>query len=123
MQVAHISTALTTRDRQKMKRILLAGLIAITLPNFTQAKDITKFGLHTCSEWIKAKGADQAFLKGWVLGWITSLNNVFDKQDYLSKLESQQQAYLFVNNYCRTNPNADIEEAADQLMAGLIRKK
>jgi len=113
-----------------MKNKLIAALITLTIssPGFAQ---YTFFGRSDCGQWVNATQAQRFQRQAWLLGWLSGTNNEFNNNtpkgqtppDYLGLLSSAEQAYLFVDNYCRANPLNNVADAADQLMAELITKK
>ena len=111
-----------------MKRIL-AALIVMTVSS--PAFATRSYGLPDCGQWIKDTGVQRKFNEGWLLGWLSGVNNSMDAStpkgqtppNYLAQTTSANQVILFVDNYCRANPLEDISSAADQLMADLVDKK
>jgi hypothetical protein len=105
-------------------------LIALTVssPMFAQG---TSFGRSDCGQWVNATQVQRQQRQAWLLGWLSGTNNAIEARtpqgqalpDYLGQLSSVDQAYLFVDNYCRANPLNNVADAADQLMVDLIAKK
>jgi len=91
----------------------------------------TTFGQPDCGQWVNATQVQRLQRQFWLLGWLTGANALLDadtpkgqtKPDYLGQLNSAEQTFLFVDNYCRANPLSDVGNAADELMVDLIRKK
>ena len=113
-----------------MKSKLIATLITLTVssPVFAQT---TRIGMSDCGQWFSDTQIQKHSNRGWVLGWLSGVNNQLNNDapkgqtppDYLAQLNLAAQAYLFVDNYCRANPLETLGAAADQLMADLITKK
>jgi len=114
-----------TKNKQEMnmknKRPLILLLLACCLaqPVFGQAL----FGNFDCGQWVSAKTETR---KAWLLGYMSGLSsgtNPDGKQmDWLNKVNSAEQIYLFADNYCRANPLRKIEFAAIALYLELLNK-
>jgi len=112
-----------------MKTKLIAALITLTVSSPVFAG--TTFGRRDCGQWFSDAQVQKERNRAWVLGWLSGVNNAFNnrtpdgqtKPDFLAQLNSADQIFLFVDNFCRANPLETVSAAADQLMAELITKK
>ncbi|MBT2326752.1 hypothetical protein J7E62_31045 [Variovorax paradoxus] len=85
------------------------------------ANSLTTFGAYDCGEWFQRPQA-----RGWLLGVLTGVNlmTADDKIRYdpLNKLGSAEQAYLWMDNYCRANPLKTVLNGASDLYLELQKK-
>lgn len=112
-----------------MKSKLIAALItlAVSSPVFAG----TTFGMADCGQWLNDTQAQKQHNQYWVMGWLSGVNNSFNSDtpkgqtppNYLAQLNSANQVFLFIDNFCRANPLETVMVAADQLMADLTTKK
>jgi hypothetical protein len=101
-------------------RLLLA--LAFAMPLSAQSQ--TVFGAPDCGGWIKQGSNPQ---KGWLLGYMSGLNVIHDVEslkpvDPLSKLNSADQAFLWMDNYCKTNPLKNVSDGGWELFKELRKK-
>jgi hypothetical protein len=106
----------------KNKRPLMLLLLACCLAQPVLGQ--TLFGNFDCGQWISAKSDTH---KAWLLGYMSGLNAVTNpdsrkKIDWLDKVNSAEQIYLFADNYCRANPLRKIESAGLKLYLELVSK-
>ncbi len=104
----------------KKLAIALATMLLLIQPVFGQAS----FGVLDCGQWISRKNNTD---KAWVLGYMTGLSVMTTiantKQgDWLNKVNSAEQIFLFVDNYCQKNPLKTVEDAGYALFSELIKK-
>jgi len=88
------------------------------------ATAFTVFGTPDCGKWISQPTPAR---KGWLLGYLSGLNGGFVevarlKGDPLSELQSAEQAFLWMDNYCRANPLQNVSDGAITLFIELIDK-
>ena len=88
------------------------------LCGFTQ---ISIMGNTDCGTWINQKRAVDRF---WVSGYISGINAVrsTEKNDILKKIQSGEQVYLYIDNYCRDNPLKEVQNALNSLWLELEKK-
>jgi len=107
-----------------MKMTLSAIAFALLLTGFSethaQGQPATIFGNFDCGRWFKAPDA-----KTWLLGFLSGVSAMTPAHigDPLSKLGSVDQAYLWMDNYCRKNPLNSIDRGAAALMLELKAKR
>lgn len=99
-------------------------LLLVTLATATfQVSAGTSFGGADCGQWFSKKSRFNA--KVWLSGYLSGLNSAVGKQsgDPLGKLGSMEQAFLWVDNYCKANPLSTLAEAGNVLYIELQGKK
>lgn len=102
----------------KKVAIVLTTFLLLTQPAFGSII----FGGTDCGSWIKNKTDNQ---KIWIAGYVSGLNTAgtaFGDKDWLAKVDSVEQIFLFVDNYCQKNPLKRIESAGQALMFELTKK-
>jgi hypothetical protein len=95
---------------------LVAVLLSVTNPAYAGA---TSFGSSNCGDWVKSESAAR---KAWVLGYVSGVN-VMLNNDPLDQIDSAEQIYLWVTNYCKANPLDTVYKAGGQLMIELIERQ
>lgn len=82
----------------------------------------TGFGKYDCATWFTKEPA-----KDWLLGYLTGVNFILADAkkgfDPLSKVNSAEQIYLWVDNYCKANPLKTVHSAANELYIELKGQK
>ena len=82
------------------------------------------FGVPDCGEWINQASNPK---KGWLLGYMSGLNTLHDvenlkSEDPLKKLNSADQIFLWMDNYCKTNPLKNVGLGGWELFKELRKK-
>ena len=106
--------------KAKSKKWLLT--ILLTLPLLSQGQ--TAFGAPDCGQWVKDSTTNR---KAWLLGYMSGLNVAHElsdlkQKDPLDKMRSAEQAFLWVDNYCRANPMSTVALAGWELFKELKNK-
>ena len=105
------------REPMKIKAIGIALLLSHSL-----SYGIVNFGDYDCGLWFVKKEP----AKGWLLGNLSGMNAILAndkiKYDPLGKLNSAEQAFLWMDNYCRVNPLRTVSEGALELYIELQKK-
>ena len=106
----------------KPRAVLVAALIAAGAPAWGQ---VTTFGDSDCGEWLNAPSASK---KAWLLGYLTGVNEMHERSqlqpaDPLDALNSADQAYVWIDNYCKQHPLDRVRAGARDLFAELVRLK
>lgn len=112
-----------------MRKIILLVLAScLTVPALAASSgptiNYTTFGNVDCGRWIAEKNPNK---KGWVLGMLTGINFQHEAEhlwpaDPLGKLDSAEQAFLWVDNYCKAHPLDKVSNAVVDLFNALWRK-
>ncbi|MDM0079215.1 hypothetical protein QTI17_01290 [Variovorax sp. J31P179] len=99
--------------------IVAASLLACLSNGFA----FTTFGSYDCGQWFTKREV----AKSWLLGLLSGLNfMVADEKkgnDPLSKLGSADQAFLWMDNYCRANPLKSVTDGGIDLYIEIQMKK
>lgn len=105
-----------------MKKILLTGVLLMPIFSFAAPSvEIRNYGVPDCGEWIKQNSNAQ---KAWLLGFLSGLNvNEATHQNPLGRLQSADQAFLWVDNFCRQNPLKNVFEGGYRLLDELNDSK
>ena len=109
----------------KKLAVTLATFLLIAQPVFGQAI----FGNFDCGQWVSSKTETR---KAWVLGYMSgmsmatnrlgSTNERIKNGNWLDKVNSAEQIFLFIDNYCQKNPLRYIETAGMSLYSELTDK-
>ncbi len=104
----------------KKVAIVLTTFVLLTQPVFGQ----TLFGNFDCGQWVNSKTETR---KTWLLGFMSGLSLATEfannkNGDWLNKVNSSEQIFLFVDNFCQKNPLRKIESAGVELFLELIKK-
>lgn len=104
-----------------MKKLIWTTTALLLLPLTVNAN--TALGVRDCGQWTTSKGAIRIMMEVWVLGFLSGLNNGVRGGDQLAKVNSRDQIFVWVDNYCRTNPLSDLRIASYELFAELQNRK
>ena len=104
-------------------RFTQAALISLVLTVSTPpAFAVITFGSYDCGQWFNAGPP----AKSWLLGFLSGVNfmvaNPKKRYDPLDTMNSAEQAYLWMDNYCKANPLKTIANGASDLYMELQEK-
>jgi hypothetical protein len=107
----------------KTRVVWVALLFAVAVS--AAGAQTTTFGDSDCGEWVSTPSASK---KAWLLGYLTGLNemhqlNRLEPPDPLDAMNSADQAYVWLDNYCRQYPLERVRAGARDLFAELARRK
>lgn len=93
------------------------GFAPVTLPA------VTLIGGPDCGQWFDDSRRPNA--KIWLAGYLSGLNSAIGNQasDPLDRLGSMDQAYLWIDKYCRDNPLKEVQEGGNILYNELRKKR
>ena len=102
-----------------MKKVILMLLLVAT--STCANAGVTMFGTYDCAQWFIKK----ELAKSWLLGYLSGLASMDDGKsgDVLDRLNSAEQAYLWMDNYCKANPLNTIGKGGNALYLELQRRK
>ena len=86
----------------------------------TNASAVTSFGNYDCGQWFTRSSAARIWLLGYLSGLASADSTT--KIDVLDRLNSADQAHLWMDNYCKNNPLKKVNEGAMELYMELSRK-
>jgi hypothetical protein len=105
-----------------MKKIRSISLAALLLACLSNGYAYTVIGKYDCGEWFTKRPS-----KAWLLGFLSGMNSARadDKtgSDPLGKLGSGDQAFLWMDNYCKANPLKSIVDGGMELFIELQMKQ
>jgi hypothetical protein len=83
-------------------------------------------GGRPCGSWLQVRSQalpDSAMLQSWVLGYVTSVNaNVLTVGQDVTKGDSPDALFTWVDNYCAAHPLDSVARAAGGLVESLRAK-
>ena len=85
---------------------------------------ITVVGGKSCGEWIKYRhegGWPKVIVQNWLMGYLSGVA-MESGIDYLKEAEGES-VYIWVDNYCNSNPLERTVNAADKLIIELRKRK
>lgn len=115
----------------KIKYLIIFTLL-ILLSREAFAQKITIRGMSSCGSWVeeetkhKAPGSYINTRRTWVVGYLSGLAvasdvNFWGEQNI--NILDPSSVYLWIDNYCRTNPLKDIADASSALFLERIGNK
>ena len=79
-------------------------------------------GMSSCGGWLNRGTSELALMRqAWVIGYLSGRAAATDK-DFLTGTDDAT-IFLWLDNFCRMNPNKDVEDGAAALAAELIWQK
>lgn len=84
----------------------------------------TGFGSPDCGQWISQP--DSISYKAWLVGYMSGLNQMYsldgNKGDPLERINSINQMFLWMNNYCTKNPLNRVSSGGVEMFIELMKK-
>jgi hypothetical protein len=114
------------KARTPLSKVALVLAFSLwVLPASSQKQSSTTFGTPDCGQWIAEKTPSR---RGWLLGYLTGLNWLHDEmgnnpKDPLDALNSAEQAFLWMDNWCKANPLKNLRAGGVDLFIELMEKK
>ena len=103
------------------KNLFFTFIFSMVLLNPAQA--VITFGIPDCGQWVNNKTETR---KTWLLGYMSGLSVMHElnknRDDPLKKINSAQQIYLWMDNYCQKNPLKDVSDGGAALFIELMGK-
>ena len=107
-----------------VKKLLIA--IAFGLVFLNTALAGTTFGVTDCGRWVTESKSTRISAKTWLLGYLTGLGAMHEvnnrNDDPMKKINSSDQIFLWMDNYCQKNPLKDVADGGFQLFMELMKK-
>lgn len=120
--VTALSGSLKMKTLITKKLIISLGIIfLLTRPVFGQVT----FGARDCGQWVTRTELAKVIREAWFVGYMSGLNAMgvmSGKIDVLEKVNSAEQLYLWMDNYCNKNPLNLVSTGANVLFLELARK-
>lgn len=110
----------------KKLAMVMTTFVLLSQPVFGQAV----FGNADCGQWVNSKTETR---KAWILGYMSGMSmatNLLGTPaeiranggDWLDKVNSADQIFLFIDNFCQKNPLRKLETAGFALFRELANK-
>jgi len=84
----------------------------------------TSFGAVDCGEWVNQSKQSPA-TRTWLLGYMSGLAGMHNLNDHLDnplqKINSAQQIYVWMDNYCQKNPLKRVSDGGIDLFIELMK--
>lgn len=93
-------------------------VVFLCLSPVSHAQGITVTGSVDCGQWHEARRADRAgYLEHYLLGLLNGMSMGSSKDFWKAKgvSVSREAVYLWMDNFCRTNPLSDVIEGTSKL--------
>lgn len=93
--------------------LLLAALAATQPAEAVEA--VAVFGTQDCGQWLRNPN------KNWLAGYLSGMNASYASEDFdpLLQINSFDQAALWIDNYCRSNPLDNVQRGSNRLYGEL----
>ena len=104
-----------------MKRLIFLLLTACFVRAALSAP-VSLFGVPDCGQWVNRKSEPD---KAWILGFLSGLNFEHVKEgggNALKAVNSADQLFVWVTNYCQKNPMSRLSDAGVLLFDELSMK-
>lgn len=105
----------------KQKSIALCLLL--TISGAYAQPDIR--GAVACGTWVKSRQDGPTatiYARGWLLGYLSGKSSANGLPGIL-KTTPPESLYLWIDNYCKSNPLKDTDDAAEPLFLELLKKR
>ena len=102
----------------KKLAMVLTTFVLLSQPAVSQ--EVAIFGGSDCGQWV-ANSKSNFSLKAWLLGYISGLNAGLGspRNDRLVKINSAEQIFLWMDNFCQKNPLKTVQEGGNALYSEL----
>ncbi len=106
-------------------RISIA-IIFLLLVAQTPVNAQTIFGSYDCGQWANRRKGNP--MEAWVIGYLSGLNTMhalagLKPDNPLDELNSVDQAYVWLDNFCKANPLRKVDGASLELYKELLEKR
>jgi hypothetical protein len=109
-----------------MKWCFVVGVILVGLASSCAAQTkATVYGAYDCSRWLTLR---DDLPKAWALGYLTGADDAYlsfnpnpNAKDPLNG-RTPAQIFLYIDDYCRTNPREHVNNALADFFATLLSK-
>lgn len=105
----------------KKVAIVLTTFLFLTQPVFGQLV----FGMPDCGQWLVKDSTFKVNDRAWLLGYMGGLNvmgNLSDGKDQLKKINSAEQIFAWMDNFCQKNPLRTVSSGGFELFIELKAK-
>jgi hypothetical protein len=107
----------------KIKNLLVAFVLGLLLVQPAISQTGTTFGMSDCGQWVSTSKSNFA-VRAWLLGFMSGVNSgrATAKRDPLDKINSSEQIFLWMDNFCQKNPLKNVQEGGNILYLELEAK-
>jgi len=106
----------------KSTLFILSCLLVIATVSSQSLAVVNVRGMSSCGGWLTRGTGELAQMRqAWVIGYLSGRAAATDK-DFLTGIDDAT-IFLWLDNFCRANPNKDVEDGAAALAAELIWQK
>ena len=106
----------------KPTTVVLFCLLVIATVSSQSLAVVNVRGMSACGGWLNRGNGELAQMRqAWVIGYLSGRAAATDK-DLLSGTDDAT-IFLWLDNFCRANPNKDVEDGAAALAGELIWQK
>ena len=111
------------KSKDMKKKLTAAAFFVACLAQPALGAYVTGFGVPDCGKWLNQKNPAE---KHWLTGYMTGLNSMLDMLketiDPLKTVNSAEQIFVWMDNYCQKNPLSNVSEGGKALFIELIEK-
>ena len=111
--------------QKKIFLLLFLGVLVFPKISYPQGLAVLGHG-PDCGRWLNSESTFKISLRYWVLGFISGVNITNpppDNSNRLSKINSVDQIFYYIDNYCRKNPENAAASGAFQYLIDLDNKR
>jgi hypothetical protein len=106
-----------------MKKLIALLVLGVGLAQAQTPREAMMWAVPDCGHWIRTPNdAHKTWLAGYLSAMNATLGAMAHKTDVLKDM-SPQQAYVWMDNYCKANPLSDANEGGNQLWSELVKRK
>jgi hypothetical protein len=98
----------------KIKNLLVAFVLGLLLVQPAISQTAVSFGMFDCGQWVAKSNLNS---RTWLAGYVSGLNSALatPKNDPLNKINSIEQIYLWMDNFCQKNPLKTVQDGGNAL--------
>jgi len=99
--------------------------IAFFLAFLNPAHAYMTLGASDCGQWVNESKSTPS-MRAWLLGFMSGLNAMHEltnkPDDPMTKINSAQQVYVWMDNFCQKNPLKSVSSGGIDLFIELMKK-
>ena len=109
----------------KIKNLFVVFVLELLLIQPATSQIATNFGVSDCGQWVANSKSNQT-IRSWLLGFLSGVNAGLgsSRNDPLGKINSAEQIFLWMDNFCQKNPLKTVQDGGNALYLelSLIKK-